>query len=122
MKHLRNFLVGFAMFAAGAAGAAGLGFFGTPTGIVSGPQDPSQLYTYLNSLLLSLNGQVFNYLAFNQASETGNVALTQSGSWAANGSVATSVTSVGPTGAHTTVQEWVVFVDNNGYVRYVPAF
>lgn len=40
----------------------------------------------------------------------------------ANGSVATSVTSVGPTGAQTTVQEWLTVKNSSGTVRYIPAF
>lgn len=41
---------------------------------------------------------------------------------AANGSVATVLGSVGPTGAHTTVQEWIVVKGSSGNVRYIPAF
>lgn len=44
------------------------------------------------------------------------------GNWAANGSVATTMTSLGPTGSHATVQEWLTVVDNAGVVRYVPAY
>lgn len=42
--------------------------------------------------------------------------------WSANGSVATAMTSVGPTGSHTTVQEWFTVTDNAGMVRYIPAY
>jgi hypothetical protein len=40
---------------------------------------------------------------------------------AANGAVATSLGSVGPTGANTTVQEWLA-LDVNGTTRYAPLF
>lgn len=40
----------------------------------------------------------------------------------ANGTVATSLTSVGPTGANTTVQEWFAVKNASGVVRYIPAF
>lgn len=40
----------------------------------------------------------------------------------ANGSVATSLGSVGPVGSHTTVQEWLSFADSSGTQRYVPCF
>ena len=38
-----------------------------------------------------------------------------------NGSVATSLTGVGPTGSNTTVQEWLT-IDINGTTRYIPCF
>jgi hypothetical protein len=41
---------------------------------------------------------------------------------AANGAVATALTSVGPAGAHTTVQEWFVVKNAAGTLRYIPAF
>ena len=40
----------------------------------------------------------------------------------ANGSVATTMTSLGPTGAHATVQEWFTVTDTGGTVRYIPAY
>lgn len=45
-----------------------------------------------------------------------------SGHWAANGAVATSLTSLGPTGSHTTVQEWFTVLDSSGVQRWIPAF
>ena len=43
------------------------------------------------------------------------------GAFAANGSVATAMTSVGPTGAHASVQKWLV-IDDAGTARYIPCF
>jgi hypothetical protein len=40
----------------------------------------------------------------------------------ANGSVATVLGSLGPAGAHTTVQTWLVIRDSGGTPRYIPAF
>jgi HK97 family phage prohead protease len=40
----------------------------------------------------------------------------------ANGSVATALSSIGPTGAHTTVQEWFAIKNASGVVRYIPGF
>lgn len=40
----------------------------------------------------------------------------------ANGTVATSLTSIGPTGANTTVQEWFVVKNASGVTRYIPAW
>jgi len=45
-----------------------------------------------------------------------------SGAWTANGAVATALSSVGPSGAHTTVQEWFTVKNASGTVRYIPAF
>lgn len=44
------------------------------------------------------------------------------GSFAANGSVATALSSVGPTGASTTVQEWLAVKNAAGTTRYIPCF
>lgn len=41
---------------------------------------------------------------------------------AANGAVATALSSVGPTGSHTTVQEWIKLQGSGGATRWVPAF
>jgi hypothetical protein len=40
----------------------------------------------------------------------------------ANGTVATAPSSLGPTGAHTTVQEWFAVKNASGTIRYIPAF
>ena len=44
------------------------------------------------------------------------------GTFTANGSVGTTVTSLGPTGSHTTIQEWLTVTDASGTVRYIPAY
>lgn len=43
-------------------------------------------------------------------------------SWTANGSVATTMTSLGPTGSHTTVQKWFTVKDDSGTTYYIPAY
>lgn len=40
----------------------------------------------------------------------------------ANGAVATALSSIGPTGSHTTVQEWLTVTNAAGAIRYIPAF
>jgi len=52
----------------------------------------------------------------------GNIQFSNAASFSANGSVATSLGSIGPVGSHTTVQTWLTFVDSAGTTRYVPAF
>lgn len=59
-----------------------------------------------NSLTISAGGAI----AF------GSTAFT------ANGSVATAMSSLGPAGSHTTIQEWFTITDSGGTVRYIPAF
>lgn len=54
--------------------------------------------------------------------QAGNVKFTNAANFSANGSVATSLGSVGPTGSHTTVQKWLTVVDNTGATLYIPAF
>lgn len=48
--------------------------------------------------------------------------ISGSGQWSANGSVATTLTALGPTGAHVTVQEWLTVQDVGGTIRYIPAY
>jgi hypothetical protein len=43
-------------------------------------------------------------------------------SFSANGSVATTMTSLGPTGSHTTIQEWLTIQNASGVVRYIPCY
>ena len=50
------------------------------------------------------------------------VQFTGTGTFQANGSVATALTSVGPTGSRTTVQKWLTVYDGNGNPFYVPLF
>ncbi len=40
----------------------------------------------------------------------------------ANGSVATTMTSLGPVGSHTTIQEWLVVKNAGGTLRYIPMY
>jgi len=56
------------------------------------------------------------------SSATGLPKFGRTGAWTANGSVATTMTSVGPTGSHTTVQEWFTVQNASGVTRYIPAY
>lgn len=56
------------------------------------------------------------------AKGTGALQVGTTGMMAANGAVATSLTGVGPTGASTTVQEWLKVVNSAGTTRYIPCF
>lgn len=54
--------------------------------------------------------------------DTGIVKFANSASFAANASVATVLGSVGPTGASTTVQQWLKINNDSGTARYIPCF
>lgn len=54
---------------------------------------------------------------------SGTLEIGASGMWTANGAVATTMTSLGPTGSHTTIQKWFTVLDTDGVtVRYIPAY
>src|SRR5581483_7821545 len=57
-----------------------------------------------------------------QSKGAGLVKFVNSSNMSANGSVATALSSVGPTGSHTTVQEWLTIKNPAGVARYVPCF
>jgi hypothetical protein len=54
----------------------------------------------------------------------GGTQLLQFGSagFTANATSAVALTSLGPAGAHATVQEWLTVADSSGTIRYIPAF
>jgi hypothetical protein len=89
----------------------------------TGAQDPSQIYGYLNTLIAAINNQFGSYITFQNGGEAGELQITGTGTaFAQNASVATGMTSIGPVGSHTTVQEWLIVVNPSGYLRYIPAF
>lgn len=53
---------------------------------------------------------------------TGVLMFQNAGSVTANGAVGTTMTSLGPTGSHTTVQEWLTIKNPSGTVRYIPLY
>lgn len=65
------------------------------------------------------NGTLDTQLARGAA---GIIQFVSTGSFSANNTVATSITSVGPTGANTTVQEWLTIKNASGTTRYIPCF
>ena len=52
----------------------------------------------------------------------GTLQINNATQFSTNGAVATALTSVGPTGSHTTVQTWLTILDNTGATRYIPCF
>jgi len=53
---------------------------------------------------------------------TGKLRINGTASFSANGSVATLLGSLGPTGASTTVTKWLTILDNGGATHYIPCF
>jgi hypothetical protein len=53
---------------------------------------------------------------------TGTIQFGSAAMYAANGAVATSLGSVGPTGSRTTVQKWFAIKDNSGSLFYIPCW
>lgn len=53
---------------------------------------------------------------------TSRVKFSHPGNWTPAGTVATTMTSRGPTGASTTVQERLTVVNSSGTVRYIPCY
>lgn len=53
---------------------------------------------------------------------TGVLKVTGTAMIAANGAIGTTMTSLGPTGSHTTVQEWLMVKNPAGTVRYIPMY
>ncbi len=123
LKRFRDHLAGAAFGVAVALVGAS---YANVTGLVplTGPQDPSQLNATINTLINNLNAQITGFIAFSGATaELGEMQISgNANTWAANGTAATTMTSLGPQGAHTTVQEWLVVFDTNGFLRFIPAY
>ena len=80
---------------------------------ITGPQDVGQIYAVLNNQLMS-------WMTVN--ANGGELQLLGPNAFVANGTTATSVTSVGPLNAHTTVQRWMVVMTPGGTQGFVPVF
>lgn len=75
-----------------------------------------------NGPFLSAIGSDTNVDLWLQSQGTSYVRFNSSSHFSANGAVATALTSVGPTGSHTTVQEWLTIKNASGTIRYIPCF
>lgn len=122
MKILRAFACG-AVFALGLfvvpGVTAGLSYFTPPYGA-----NPAQCGVCIPDYATIVTGanKVLSFLTFQNGGEAGEPQILSPQAFAANGSVATSLGSVGPVGSHTTVQAWLEIVDNNGNLRFAPLF
>lgn len=85
-------------------------------------QGTSVLVAQASALQLLIATTVQAALTVNGALTVGSTLVLGASSLAANGSVATTMTSVGPTGAHTTVQEWMLVKGTGGVNRWAPLY
>lgn len=127
MRNWMHKLTGGAIFGLGMAGALLLvqAAYAASLPLFVGPnQAGSGTVAYRPDLIPDLNQLVtaINNWGFFAGGATNEYEFTSAGSWSANGVVATTMTSLGPTGSHTTVQEWFTVVDSVGTVRYIPAY
>ena len=79
---------------------------------IPGPVAPSAFIATLNQYLMTWMG----------FSNQGELTLAGPNAFAPLGTVATAMSSLGPVGSNTTVQEWLVVINPAGTVRFVPAF
>jgi hypothetical protein len=79
--------------------------------LITGPQDPSQLNATINSVINQGNA----------AWSPGGANFLNNNSWKVNGTVATTITSLGPTGVTpTTIARWMKILDVSGNVMVIP--
>ena len=84
-------------------------------------QQASDLPSIVNTVIQQVNNQLGYYLDFNNSTaETGEIALVNGNSFVANGSQTVTL-GEGPTGINLgQPKQWLVIVDYNGRVGYVP--
>jgi hypothetical protein len=84
------------------------------------PSNPLTVFgDFGNAATVNLTWAAATTLSLNSA---GGVVKFGSGAFTANGTTAATLTSLAPSGAHATVQEWFTITDASGTVRYIPAF
>ncbi len=110
--------------------AGSLSLFTGPGTATTSVQFPAALRD-LNTLINNINSTVApggtgtprtNFLITGGLSNPGLVQFAGTGAWTANGTVAVTTTSLGPTGASTTIVKWFTVRDDTGALRYVPAY
>lgn len=72
--------------------------------------------------IIAANGTDTNIDLQIQGQGTGTIKFGSSASFTANGTIATAVTSLGPTGASTTVRKWLTIKGSTGDTLYIPVF
>lgn len=121
-KHIKaSAAVAVVMFlAVGTAVGGPIALFTGPSGSnpVIFPADLPDLNTMVNNV----NAALSTYIFFNNSGEPGEMNIISSTAFAANGSINTGLTAVGPVGSHTTVQKWLIVIDGAGNQLFAPLF
>jgi hypothetical protein len=103
---------------AGTPGATGGMAYGTNFTTV-------ETYAQANSPTIGIGGAAATAINLGNGSSTTTITgilKGAAGTFTANGTTGTTMTSLGPAGAHATVQEWFTVTDAAGTVRYIPAY
>jgi hypothetical protein len=101
----------------------GILFTAKGTGSIVIPQTLQLGLAGIGTGILNLLGSTSGNVILTTAATSGGILqFGSTGSFSANGGVATSLTSLGPTGSHTTVQTWLTILDSGGVTRYIPCF
>ncbi len=85
------------------------------------PAGPPAIEPTPGAIIGQVNAYLGNFLS-KWSGATSELQFSGSQSWARNDTVATTMTSLGPQGSHTTIQEWLVVVNPSGTVRFIPAY
>jgi hypothetical protein len=86
---------------------------------------PAANYTWVLGTSVGIGNTHATGIAIGNSGSTTTIAGVlkgAAGTFTADGTTATTMTALGPAGAHTTVQEWFTVTDAGGTVRYIPAY
>lgn len=97
------------------------GIYGPTSGYI-GFLSRSLLFAPADSQIKVTNSAQTSSFTLAATGSAAPIKFVDAGSFSANGSVATTVTSLGPTGSHTTIQTWLTIVDSGGTTRYIPCY
>ena len=124
---LRNFVYG-AVFALGLA-SVGMAVANNPIAQFTAPSgsNPAQNPTILgdlNALINSINSSIGTWLTLNNSTpEQGEVALSATNAFSANGTVAVAaIGSTGVAGTNGVLHEWMAVIDEGGSLGYIPVY
>jgi hypothetical protein len=123
-RFFSGMIVGAGMIAAVAMVPYGYAAFQTFTGVGgSFPMvGPTANFADFNNMITNMNNEVGSFLQFGVAGDPGEPQFLNAASFAANGTVATAMSSLGPPGSHTTVQKWLLVIDQAGAQFFAPLF
>lgn len=131
MKYLLKKLLSGAVFGLGlslAISLAGAGLTNNPIASFTGPGGTNPTVDFppgigtLNTLINSMNNEVFFWLTLGNASEQGEIGLTSGNAFAAGYiSKTPSLGTLTPSN-QTVPKEWMVVIDEAGYAGYIPVF